>query len=122
MVPSLPSFIIRRALRQGPMRILNGIREVTLTGKIVRRTRSTITLFDSFSGIHTYTNNAKIHEEIDKSIRDDYLVHIVCVVERIPKTRLAIRSIRPATFYEEIYRTTESIEYWKKIQSQKQPK
>lgn len=122
MVPSVPSFILRRILRKGPMRILNGIREVSLTGKILRRTRGVSTLFDSFSGIHTYTNNPVLQEEIDRSIAENYLVHIECELERIPKGRLLVKTVRPATFYEEMYRTIESIEYWKKIQSQKQPK
>lgn len=122
MVPSLPSFIIRRILKKGPLHSLAGIREVSLTGKIVRRTRGICTLFDSFSGIHIYTNNTAHQEEIDRSIEESYLVNVECSLERMPRARLTVKKIRPAVFSEEMYHTIESIAYWKKIQSQKQPK
>ncbi|KAI5192572.1 hypothetical protein NEMIN01_2085 [Nematocida minor] len=122
MILGVPSFIVRRILKKGMIRQMNGIREISLTGKIIRRTRNTCTLFDSFSGIHAQTSNPVLHSAIDKSINEDYLVHLTCSFERIPRPRLLIRAVRQATFTEEMYRTIESIEYWKKIQSQKQPK
>ncbi|EIJ88154.1 hypothetical protein NEPAR06_2099 [Nematocida parisii] len=122
MILTLPSFLVRRIVRKGSLRELNGIKEIALTGKIIRRTRGTAILFDSFSGISIQTNHPMLQKEIDKSIENNYSVHVTCDVERIPKARLRVKSVRKCTFYEEMYRTIEAIEFWKKVQFQKQPK
>ncbi|EHY65729.1 hypothetical protein NERG_01336 [Nematocida ausubeli] len=122
MILTLPSFLVRRILRKGQLRDLNGIKEVALTGKIIRRTRSSAILFDSFSGIQIQTNHPVLLKEIDESIEKNYPVHVVCTLERIPRARLHAKSVRRSTFSEEMYRTLEAIEFWKKVQFQKQPK
>lgn len=124
MIISIPSIVLRKIMRKGPVRQLNGIREVSLSGKISRRTRETFILLDSFCGIHIQTQISHIEliEGIDRSIREDYPVFVVCALERIPRVRLRLKSIRKCSFHEEMYRTLEAIEYWRKVQSQKQPK
>ncbi|KAH9387024.1 uncharacterized protein NEMAJ01_1920 [Nematocida major] len=122
MIPTVPSFIIRRAIKKESARDLNGMQEVALTGKIIRRTKNSSVLFDSFSGIRIQTNSAVLQGEIDKSIFENYPVHVLCTLERIPKLALHVKSVRRCSFHEEMYNTLEGIEYWKKVQSQKQPK
>ncbi|KAI5192562.1 hypothetical protein NECID01_1994 [Nematocida sp. AWRm77] len=122
MIPSLPSHVLRSILHRKALEKLCGVRRLSLCGKILRRTGQTCVLFDSFCGIALRTRESALQEDIDRSIKENYLVRAVCTVEvqRVPY--LKVESISKASFQEEMYRTLESIEYWKKILLQKQPK
>ncbi|OAG29988.1 hypothetical protein NEDG_01535 [Nematocida displodere] len=119
---SVPSFVIRRMLKQNDLSPLNQIKAVTVIGKVVRRTGRLSIIFDSFCALPVYTNNPKLQEDIDRSIKESYLVGLHCQVEHYPRGHLSVEGIYRASFQEEMYKTLESMEFWKKILSQKQPK
>lgn len=122
MRPSLPSHELRKILRSRRLSLLAGVREVSLCGKIIRRSGPAAVLFDSFCGITLRARELPLQLAIDQSIDENYLVRAVCAVEASPAPHLRLVSLRPASFQEEMYRTLESMEYWKKILLQKQPK
>ncbi|KAI5185812.1 hypothetical protein NEHOM01_1089 [Nematocida homosporus] len=122
MAISIPSFLLRRALKTRSLTHLKGVKEVFLCGKIIRRTRATAVIYDSFCGISVYCREEALRAQIDRSITESFLVRLHCSLERLPRPYLKVLSLTKITFQEEIYRTLESMAYWTQILLQKQPK
>lgn len=122
MVISIPSFILRDALKGRSKHILNGIDKVLVAGKIIRRTKNTSVIFDSFCGLSLCNTSREVNMQLDKSVDERRLVKIVCFIVKHPCFYLSIISVEPISFQEEMYLTLEAIEYWSVFLSQKQPK
>lgn len=114
----LPSFIVRAAIIRGKIWVLNGIKQLTLCGKVLRRSGKILVIFDSFSGIPVHVPNLTAREEADRSIRENYLVKVQCRIIREGRTpRLEAFAIRRIGILEEIFRTLEGMEYWNQYMS-----
>ncbi|KAI5179630.1 hypothetical protein NEOKW01_0093 [Nematocida sp. AWRm80] len=121
MLPSIPSTILRSILKKQDRSSIPTITNLMVYGKILRRVGDTSILFDSLCGLPIYTPS-KLHDSIDKSILNSYLIKIHCKLERYPRVRIRALSTDEISFSEEMYFTLESIEFWNRILSQKQPK
>ena len=95
---------------------MDGIETVTLCGKIMRRTGSRCMVYDSFCGIEVYTKDEKIQQDIDRSIRENYIVQVTCTVLSIAKrVYIKVVSVHRASFEQEMYKTMESMAYWERV-------
>lgn len=114
----LPSFIVRAAILRRKIWVLNGIKQLTLCGKVLRRSGTVLVLFDSFSGIPVHVPAPVPRHEADRSIRENYLVRVLCHVVREGRTpRLEAFAVRRIDILEEMFRTLEGMEYWSQYMS-----
>lgn len=112
----VPSFILRRALKERCLSSIQGIKRVKLSGKVIRRIHRTFELYDSFCGISIFCGF--LDNEVNKSIRENYLVEAECLISNYS---LLLVSLKRITFPQEMYNTLESMDFWS-FWLQKQPK
>ncbi|KAI5171003.1 hypothetical protein NEFER03_0405 [Nematocida sp. LUAm3] len=115
-VHPIPSFILRKSLKNKDLSKISGVKRVKLSGKIIRRIHRTFELYDTFCGISILCG--AFQKEVNKSIKENYLVEIECILSNYS---LVLVSIRRISFPQDIYNTLESMDFWI-FWLQKQPK